>query len=86
MNLSRTASLSHGERDEQREIRVLTFLSVSKRGQYGSDKHFSLSLWSGERIRSKGERMYSKPFPFPLSPFPISRPLAKGTNAKRSND
>ncbi|BBD66745.1 hypothetical protein NIES4072_59800 [Nostoc commune NIES-4072] len=22
--------------------------------QYGSDKHFSLSLWSGERVRGKG--------------------------------
>ncbi|MDZ8067363.1 MAG: hypothetical protein RMY64_17350 [Nostoc sp. DedQUE08] len=32
MNLSRTTSLSHGEREEQREIRVLAPLSVSERG------------------------------------------------------
>ena len=39
---------------------------VRKWRQYGSDKHFSLSLGSGERVRGKGERMYSKPFPFTL--------------------
>jgi hypothetical protein len=32
MNLSRTTSLSHGSREEQREITVLAPLSVSERG------------------------------------------------------
>jgi hypothetical protein len=44
----------------------------SEVSQYGSDKHFSLSLGSGERVRGKGERMYSKPFPFPL--YPLTEP------------